>query len=164
MLRGRWYRSAASAAVQPRTPFPSFWTGGLTLRRLTRGSGLAGGFQRAQKLVFVAPSAVYLAFCPSRYVPRCSEWLRFERFHMFLDQLVEDTWRGESPDTSGTVVAPKESSLNLFSLRPWVVLSVWLWGPFLGFPGLRQVSMPASPGVSNGSELHGPNEGRNDGR
>ena len=25
-IRGRWYRSAASAWVQPRNPFPSFWT------------------------------------------------------------------------------------------------------------------------------------------
>ena len=35
------------------TPFPSFWTKGLTFRRLARGSWLAGGFQQAVKFVFV---------------------------------------------------------------------------------------------------------------
>ena len=45
--RGGWYRSAASAGVQPRTPFPSFCPSGCTLLRLVRGSWLAGGLQRA---------------------------------------------------------------------------------------------------------------------
>ena len=52
--------TAASAWVQPRTPFPSFLSRGLTLRRLVRGSGLAGGFQQAVKFIFVATSAMYL--------------------------------------------------------------------------------------------------------
>ena len=54
----------ASAGVQPRIPFPTSWSSGLTLRRLTRGSWLAGGFQRAAKLVYVLASAFSLAFGP----------------------------------------------------------------------------------------------------
>ena len=51
LSRGRWYRSAASAGVRPRTPFFSCCPRWLTLRRLLRGSGLAGGFRRAVKLL-----------------------------------------------------------------------------------------------------------------
>ena len=54
--------TAASVGVQPRTRFPSFCTGGLTLRRLTRGSRLAGGFQQAVKFVFVLTSDFSVAF------------------------------------------------------------------------------------------------------
>ena len=38
--QGRWYRSAASARVQPRTPFPTSWSSQWTLQRLVSGSGL----------------------------------------------------------------------------------------------------------------------------
>ena len=60
-IRGRWYKSVASAGVQPRTPFPSFRTYGLTLRRLLSGSGLSGGFRQAMMFNFVVSFEVYLA-------------------------------------------------------------------------------------------------------
>ena len=53
--------------VRPWTPFPSCFTRWLTLRRLLRCSGLAGGFRQAKKFCYVVAFEVNLAF-PSQDV------------------------------------------------------------------------------------------------
>ena len=121
-----------------------------------RGSGLAGGFQRAKKLVFVVPSAVYLAFVPhgtclvvqSGYASSgstCSwpswwtsagvEGLQTHRVQ-YEDAVPSCTCTRRQ---GGRSLLPRGPVSMSFSFMPWVVLSVWLWGPFPGFPGFRQV-------------------------
>ena len=54
--------AAAIAGAFTSAPCPSFWTRTSALRRHLQGSWLAGGFQRAVKLVFVLTSDFSLAF------------------------------------------------------------------------------------------------------
>ena len=81
-LRGRWFMSAAPTGAFPPAPCPSFWPSTSTLRRQIRGSWLAGGFQRAVKLVFTLTSDFSLAF-GSRFVPSGIECVRFVRVYTF---------------------------------------------------------------------------------
>ena len=75
----------------------SWWASGLTLKRLVRASGLAGGFQRAVMDDFVATTEFFLSLA---FLGKCLvAWSCYASCSRTIPraQLMDVSWRGRSP-------------------------------------------------------------------